>query len=234
MISIICICNHRKVYNECLLPSLQRQRNCSYELLMINNKNNRYSNAVDAFCSVIKETTGKYLMFVHQDMILEDDYFLNKTEKFLETHLEVGIAGVAGVKEGMVYTNMYHNVPKILAGHRKIDREKEVNSLDECLFIIPKALLLEYPFDKEICHDWHLYAIEYCYRMKTMNKQVMTLPYQTYHVSSGHFMQVGYYDTLLKLAKKYRSFKRLDTPIRAWTTHPLLLKLNIMYLKRKR
>ena len=42
MISIICICNQRKVYNQFLKKSLDRQHQCSYELLVIDNSNHQY------------------------------------------------------------------------------------------------------------------------------------------------------------------------------------------------
>ena len=72
--------------------------------------------------------------------------------------------------------------------------------------------------------------------MKSLNKTVAVLPLDAYHASYGDFMNEGYYQTLERLAKKYLAsqFKKIDTTIRSWSTNPLLLKLNIQYLRYKK
>lgn len=235
MISIICICNQRKVYNQFLKKSLDRQHQCSYELLVIDNSNHQYSSAAYAFNQMAKKAKGDLLMFVHQDMELCDDYFLNKVESTFKENDNLGIVGVAGCKDGKVISNIYHSNPKVLVSSHHIDTLTTVNSLDECLFVIPKSIVLEYPFDERVCHHWHLYAVEYCYHMKSLNKTVAVLPLDAYHASYGDFMNEGYYQTLELLAKKYHhQFKKIDTTIRSWSTNPLLLKLNIQYLRYKK
>ncbi|MFQ9923488.1 MAG: glycosyltransferase [Beduini sp.] len=235
MISIICICNNRKVYNEYLAKSLSKQHSCSYEILRIDNQGNRYPNAVSAFNSVIKQAKGEYLMFVHQDIALEDDYFLNKVESYFKDHPQTGIAGIAGVRDRKIYSNIEHSIPRVRVSEDVLSSAVSVNSLDECLFIIPRKYLLEYPFDEQVCDHWHLYTVEYCYRMKKLNKEVVVLPLKAYHLSQGDFMNEGYYETLLKVANKYhKDFDRLETTIRSWSTHPFMLKLNIHYLRYKK
>lgn len=234
MISIICLCNNKKVYNQYLKNSLANQRNCSYELLLIDNKNNKYSSASKAFNEISKIAKGDLLMFVHQDIELTDEYTLNKIEDcFKQTH-DLGIIGIAGAKGKDVISNIYHSEKKVLVSSNHITEVTEVNSLDECLFVVPKDIVLNNPFDEEICNNWHLYAVEYCYRMKTLGKKVAVLPVEAYHVSYGDFMSEGYYQSLELLAKKYHnSFKTIDTTIRSWSTNPLILKLNLAYLRYK-
>lgn len=235
MISIICICNNRRMYNDILAKSLARQHECSYEILRIDNQNNRYNSAIKAFNSVINEAKGDYLMFVHQDIALEDDYFLNKVEDYFKTHPKTGIVGVAGCKDNVVYSNIEQSNPRKRVSETVLKKPKMVNSLDECLFVIPKETLLNHPFDETLCDHWHLYAVEYCYQMKKANKDVVVLPLNAYHVSEGDFMNEGYYETLVKVAHKYqKDYKKIDTTIRSWHTNPVVLKLNIKYLRYKK
>lgn len=234
MISIICICNNRRMYNNYLLPSLAKQRNCNYEIIRIDNEKNEFSSAIAAFNSVIKEAKGEHLMFIHQDVALEDDLFLSKVQTYMDTYNNVGIAGVAGAKEKTIYSNIYHSLPRVLVSDVRLDDVVEVNGLDECLFIISKETILKYPFDELTCNNWHLYAVEYCYQMKKLNKSVVVLPLDAYHASYGDFMNDGYYDSLVNVAKKHNEFKTIDTTLRSWSTNYLVLKLNIEYLKRKK
>lgn len=235
MISIICICNQRKVYNQFLKKSLDRQHQCSYELLVIDNSNHQYSSAAYAFNQMAKKAKGDLLMFVHQDMELCDDYFLNKVDSIFKENDNLGIVGILGRKDDEIIGNMNTLTTNSLVSPHHIDTLTTVNSLDECLFVIPKSIVLEYPFDERVCHHWHLYAVEYCYHMKSLNKTVAVLPLDTYHASYGDFMNEGYYQTLERLAKKYHhQFKKIDTTIRSWPTNPLLLKLNIQYLRYKK
>lgn len=235
MISIICICNNRKVYNRYLAKSLATQRACSYELLRIDNQGNRYKSAINAFNSVVKEAKGDYLMFVHQDIALEDDYFLNKVETYFKQHPQTGIAGIAGVKDRRIYSNIEHSTPRVRVSKENMLKETSVNSLDECLFVIPKQVLIDYPFDENACNHWHLYTVDYCYQMKKLNKDVVVLPLKAYHLSYGDFMNEGYYETLLKVANKYhKDFSHIETTLRSWSTNPIKLKLNILYLRYKK
>lgn len=235
MISIICISNNKRVYNDYLAKSLFTQRSCSYEILRVDNQNNQYPNAIRAFNSVIKEAKGEYLMFVHQDIALEDEYFLNKVEAYFKDHPQTGIVGIAGVKDRHIYSNIEHSLPRVRVSEDFLTNEVAVNSLDECLFVIPKQCLQEHPFDEQVCDHWHLYTVEYCYQMKKLNKDVVVLPLKAYHLSQGDFMNEGYYETLLKVANKYhKDFNRIETTIRSWSTHPFILKLNIRYLRYKK
>lgn len=223
------------MYNTYLLPSLNKQRNCSYEILRIDNENNRYASAVEAFNSVLDQVKGDYILFTHQDMELTDELFLNKVETYFKEHPNMGIAGVAGAKEGKVYSNIYHSLPKILVSSTRLEEVTPVHGLDECLFVIPKKVLDAHPFDGRVCDHWHLYAVEYCYQMLEAKKEVAVLPLDAYHASYGDFMNEGYYQTLLKVAKKYQShYKRIDTTLRSWSTNPILLNLNITYLRYKK
>lgn len=235
MISIICVCNNRRMYNTYLLPSLNKQRNCSYEIIRIDNSENRYKSAIEAFNAALNEAKGEYIFFVHQDIELTDELFINKVDNYFKNNPNTGIVGVAGTKDGIVYSNIYQSLPKTLVSDHHLEEPVLVNSLDECLFVIPRQILNDYPFDNDTCDHWHLYAVDYCYQMLQVGKDVVVLPLDAYHASYGDFMNDGYYYTLKKVAKKYQSkTKKIDTTIRSWSTNPVLLDLNIRYLKYKK
>ena len=52
-----------------------------------------------------------------------------------------------------------------------------VQTLDECLIIIPKTIFEKFKFDEITCQKWDLYVVEYCLNMKrnNVNSYVITL-----------------------------------------------------------
>ena len=47
-------------------------------------------------------------------------------------------------------------------GEIQIENPEIVQTLDECLIIIPKSIFEMYKFDEVICSKWDLYVVEYC------------------------------------------------------------------------
>ena len=60
-----------------LLKSLQNQ-DADYELILVDNTNNRFKSAAEALNDGAKKSSGDFLMFVHQDVEIYDKYFLKK------------------------------------------------------------------------------------------------------------------------------------------------------------
>ena len=69
MISIICIYNNRNILDNYLLKSLERH-NTDYELILVDNTENKFTKAADALNYGAKNAKGEFLMFVHQDIDL--------------------------------------------------------------------------------------------------------------------------------------------------------------------
>lgn len=231
MISIICVYTDEHILNNYLLKNLKNQSR-GYELILLNNKERRFKSAAEALNYGGNKAKGKYLMFVHQDYELDSDIWLEETEKILENLKNLGIAGVAGKYDRNCISNIKTGVPPVLAGPTQIKEPKKVQTLDECLIIIPKKLFEKVQFDEVTCDNWHLYATDYCLTVKRTGYDAYVIPMGGYHASPGYsFSEKDYYSTVKKLVRKHKNaYKWIYTTTGSWSTI-CPLRLQILYQK---
>lgn len=254
MISIVCIYNNKKNLNDYLLKSLINQT-VDYELITVDNTKGSFESAAEALNYGGRKAKGKYIMFVHQDVDLSSNTWLVEVEKIVDSLPNIGIAGVAGkIDENGVITNIKHGNPPKFAGKIQIDKPTKVQTLDECLIIIPKSIFNVLQFDDKVCNDWHLYGVDYCLSAKKMGFEAYVIPMNIYHLSTGttnkSSLQVilslgslpgGYYKTMKKLLNKHKNSKQIYTTCGNWnTSYPLifqriwpLIKAGLTYPFRK-
>ncbi|MBT9140006.1 MAG: hypothetical protein DDT30_00578 [Dehalococcoidia bacterium] len=239
MISVVCVYNNENILNNWLLKSLKNQT-VEFELIKIDNTRNTFKSAAKALNYGGKKAKGKYIMFVHQDVDLSSNTFLEEVEKVLDELPNLGIAGVAGKKdEKGVMTVIKHGDPPKLAGEIYIDKPTEVQTLDECLVIIPKSVFSKLQFDEKCCDSWHLYTVDYCLSQARLGLSAYVIPMFVYHKFTGasnksRFQTIlslgslpdGYYQTLGKLLKKHKNHvNRVYTTTGDWSTsYPLILQ----------
>ncbi|NYB51989.1 MAG: family 2 glycosyl transferase [Methanobacteriaceae archaeon] len=227
MISIITVYNNRTLLEKCLLKSLDSQT-ANYELVLLDNKHKNFNSAAEALNYGGNKSKGDYLMFIHQDYDLESDTWLADAEEIIKNLENVGIVGLAGKYDRNMISNITTGHPPELAGPIQIEEPVKVQTLDECLFIIPKKIFEEIKFDEEVCDDWHLYAVDYCLSVKKAGYDVYVIPLGGYHASPGYsFTPEGYYSTLKKLVQKYKGdYKWIYTSTGSWSTvYPLFLQI---------
>jgi len=226
MISVICVYNNRATLETCLLKSLKAQT-IDHELILIDNTTGRFKSAAKALNLGGREAKGELLMFVHQDVYLPSVDWLRIVESRLRQLSNLGIAGVAGAREmrRCVVTNLKHGDPPRPAGNIQIDRLEKVQTLDECLILIPKSVFEKLEFDEETCDDWHLYAVDYSLSARRLSYDVYVIPDCAYHRSAGESMSDGYYRVLNKVLKKHRdAYPVIYTTIGDWSTpHPVVV-----------
>lgn len=203
MISIICVFNHKQTLDNYLLKSLKAQEK-EYQLILVENTQNRFSSAAQALNHGASKATGDYFLFAHQDMEFTYPQWLGEVEYTLRSLNNLGAAGVAGKIHRQQVSNMFHDEPPVLSGNYTINEPQTVQTLDECLFIIPKLVFQKYQFDEVTCDNWHLYAVDYCLTLLTANLEVYVIPESCYHRSTGYALVDGYYSTLKKIIKKHR------------------------------
>ena len=240
MISIVCVYNNKEILGNYLLKSLKNQT-VDYELIALDNTEGKFKSAAEALNCGGRKAKGKYIMFAHQDVDLSSKEWLEKVEKMLDSLPNLGIAGVAGKKdETGVMTNIKHENPPKLAGKIQINKPTKVQTLDECLIIIPKSIFNVLQFDDRVCDDWHLYGVDYCLNAKKMGFEVCVIPMYIYHLSTAAAtkksrLQIilalgslpsGYYKTLKKLLNKHKGrSKRIYTTCGNWnTSYPLIFQ----------
>jgi hypothetical protein len=215
MISVICVFNDKNILDKFLMRSLKNQTK-EYELILLDNTNNKFKSAAMALNYGGKKAKGTYIMFVHQDIDLEYNDWLRDAEKILDSLKNLGIAGIAGCSENkklIIFTNIKDGIPaKVNNCGIKIKVPKIVQTVDECLFIIPKSIFKKIQFDENNCPNWHLYAVDYCLTIKRFHKNVFVIPLSLYHVSSADSFSNSYFLTLKKISKKHRKyFKKIYT-----------------------
>ena len=232
MISIICVFNDKKVLDKYLLGSLKNQT-ANYELILVDSTKKNFKSASEALNYGAKNANGNYLMFVHQDIDLSSNKWLEDVENVLNLLNNLGIAGVAGKSKKGVVSNAIHGIPPIPAGKIQINNPVKVQTIDECLFIIPKPVFDMYKFDEEICNDWHLYAVEYCLRVLKSNLDIFIIPNYIYHASAGYSISKSYFDILENLLKKYENdYTCIYTTVWNWNSKYSFFLQKIWYLIR--
>ena len=230
MISIICGYNNKRLLEKCLLKSLKKQT-AKFEIVMLDNSKSVFNSAPKALNYLNKKAKGEYLMFVHQDVYLRDNRWLEKAESFLSSIPNLGIAGTAGRRNIKFY-----EIPLVLFGIKKahigmvfhklerkcwsfkINTPIEVQTLDEQLLIIPKKVFDSLQFDEENCNGWHLYGVEYCLSLKKLGLKSFVLPLSVRHLSKGRFDE-SYFEILQKILKKHRREKIISTTMGIWFTN---------------
>lgn len=237
MISVVCVYNSKSILENYLIRSLKNQT-VDYETIFINNTKGRFKSAAEALNYGGKRAKGKYIMFVHQDVTLCSNTWLENAERLLDSLQNLGIAGVSGKKENgkWVLTSVIHGNPPTLAGEIYIKKPTKVQTLDECLIIIPKCVFNMLKFDEVTCTGWHLYGVDYCLSVKKLGFDVYVLPLPVYHRSTGmkRFTEIissleshpkEYYQCLEKLLLKHRDVKKICTTCGDWyPSHSIFLQ----------
>lgn len=235
MFTIICIYNSKNKLNDYLEKSLQNQT-VKCEEIFIDNTDKKYKSAAQAFNIAARKAKGDYLMFVHQDVCLVGNDWIEKTESMLSKIDGLGVAGVAGCKKDTdgIYTNVKEGIDNIYAGRYRVNDAIEVQTVDECLFIIPKQVFKHISFDEKCCNDWHLYAVDYCLSAIKSNYKIYVIPNEIYHRSNSESMNVNYYKTLKNIYRKYKNdFVNIRTTMGNWDIKHLDAFCNKMVLHDK-
>lgn len=226
MISVVCVYNNHQILNNCLIKSLEKQ-NCDCELILIDNTQNKFNSAAKALNHGGNQAQEEYIMFVHQDMELNSPTWLSDVEEILKSLENMGVAGVAGRKGRTPRSNMKHGTPPRSVGIFPQNDPIKVQTVDECLAIVPQRVFKETPFDEETSQGWHLYLADYCLNLKTKGYHVYVVPQPSYHLSAGDSFSDDYYQTLSKIIKKHKSnYEWIYTTTGNWhTTYPLLIQI---------
>ncbi len=223
MISIICVYNDKEVLENYLLKSLTTQ-SVEYEVILIDNIDGKFKSAPEALNYGGDKANGDHLMFVHQDVELISNKWLEDNEKVIKRLDNCGIAGVAGISENefRLKTNIKHSTAHIPAGD-EINIPTEVQTLDECLIIIPKAVFNEFKFDEKLV-GWHLYSVDYCLNIKKQGFKAYVIPAHAYHRSYYFGYPKEYYQLLKLIFEKHRAnYKIIHTSCGVFnTSYPIV------------
>ena len=219
-ISVVCVYNDSRTLEEYLLRSLKNQRS-PYEYIGIDNTNEKYRSAASVLNDGAKGGTSDYFMFAHQDVLFSSSDWLEQVEILLRNIPDLGVAGVAGAIGKRGYSDSISNItngkPPRRVSEKVITRPTPVQTVDECLFIVPRKVLEKIQFDEINCNGWHLYAADLCLTCGEQGLANYVLPVTMYHRSDGRSMSPDYFDTISKLYRKHRGkYPWIGTTCTTW------------------
>jgi hypothetical protein len=96
MISII-ICSRKKSIDTNLSDNIKNTVGCEYELIVIDNSENKYS-IFEAYNLGIEKSTGEYLCFMHDDILIHTIGWGGIIKKIFKKNKNIGLLGIAGAK----------------------------------------------------------------------------------------------------------------------------------------
>lgn len=203
---ICCYTSEQKV--DYLLQSLKRQT-IEYEIILINNSQNKFSSAAKALNYGAKKSNSELLMFVHQDIKFKGNDALENLVQKCKV-LKLGdVGGVAGpiLLEGRykkTKTNITHSTEeKKYIQSEFIGDYIETESIDECVIIMKKETWRRHPFDENICDHWHFYGVEQCLYARLHGGKIYTFDADINHLSERGSLDKNFYKSLKRIAKKY-------------------------------
>lgn len=96
MISII-ICSRKNTINDALLKNIKASIGYEYELIIIDNSENKYS-IFEAYNLGINQSLGEYLCFIHDDILFHTQDWGVVLNNIFKSDMNIGLIGVAGAK----------------------------------------------------------------------------------------------------------------------------------------
>ena len=235
MISVVCVYNNEDILNSWLLKSLKNQT-VEFELIKIDNTKGIFKSAPEALNYGGCKAKGKYIMFVHQDLNLCSNRWLEDGVNVLDSISDLGIAGVAGMRKTKI-SRMFNvgtspiesRVGILYHGDRKepwlcnknFTEPVEVQTLDEQMLIIPRNIFENLKFDEKTCNGWHLYGVDYSLCVQKLGLKAYVIPLPVWHHSTGSLNE-SYYVTLNKMFIKHRKYEYIYATCGLWYTSNFL------------
>lgn len=112
MLSII-ICSRTPKISRELSQNIEKTIGCTYELIIIDNSENKYS-IFEAYNLGIQQSTGAYLCFIHDDIRFHTEGWGNVTSSIFQSDAKIGLIGVAGAKVKSKMPSGWWNSPEYL------------------------------------------------------------------------------------------------------------------------
>jgi 2-polyprenyl-3-methyl-5-hydroxy-6-metoxy-1,4-benzoquinol methylase len=232
MISIVVIYNDKRALNEILLDGLKNQT-VQYDLIALDNTQGIFKSAAEALNSGANKAKGKYIMFIHQDVELGSDSWLEDVEKILDSIPDLGVAGVVGMSEkgsSNIERRRGHISSCGEIWSEPLKETEQVQTLDELLMIVPKSLFGKLKFDEERFDGWHCYGVDYCLSAGQLGLKSYVLPAFVYHRSLRSNVQ-NIFEYQKRLYNKHRkNYKNIYATVGdiSWSKLQIRYILNLL------
>lgn len=232
MISII-ICSRKKDVLDCFLDSVERTIGTPYELVVVDNSENRYD-IFSAYNYGVSQAKGDVLLFAHEDIIMRSHGWGAALEKHMAADLGIGMIGVVGTQcvaraprgwntFGIQGRNikpmcrLVHNVgdPKCsFEGEKCFSMEynnpenvaiTQAMGVDGLMFAVRRELFDDgsVRFDEDTYRGFHVYDIDMSMQVAQHRKVMVLLDIELKHLSRGNYTK-DYYTSYFKYYMKWK------------------------------
>lgn len=210
MISVICCYNDEAQFQD-FSASLETQ-SVNWQLIPIDNREQVFHSAAAALNCGVEQSEGDILVFSHQDI-----RFLSPASLELLT---------APVREapGRELISGAFGVTRHKGETVAVEDFTAADSVDECLFAMSRRTWERNRFDEKLCDGWHLYAVEFCFRIRQQGGSVTAGDCRVEHLSPGH-IDASYMRGFRRLIRKYRSLGYLTTTCKSLPASMLFFQL---------
>lgn len=217
-ITVITVWNKPALFAQ-FQQELEGQQGVEYTLLAVDNSQNRYLGAREAYLSQLDQVQTEFVVFMHQDIRFQDENALADLIAAAQKLDNLGIAGVAGCPEGerwILCSDIVHGKDALPAGE-PVKGSLPVQTVDECLFLMKTDIARKYPFSRR--GGWHMYAVEQCLQLRRAGYQNYVLSARIWHLSKGGSLEQSYLKTLKELIAEYGDdTPYLNTTVKQWKT----------------
>lgn len=200
MFSII-ICSINEAYLNALKINIGESIGCPYELLVWDNRLSAKPIA-EVYNMLGKQAKYPYLCFLHEDIIFQTRNWAALLLAAYQNDPELGMIGVAGAKyksktpsgwsTGIPALDRMHilhrdkngEVKRLYSDLQHSSPEPVVN-VDGVFICVRKEVLETVQFDEQFLKGFHLYDIDFSFRVTRKYKAVVTLSIDIVHLTEG-------------------------------------------------
>jgi hypothetical protein len=165
-VSVVCVYNDLAVRQQCLDRSIRAldAEASDVEYLPIDNVNATFPSAGAALNHGVSLAKNDVVVFVHQDVFLHSLTALKQAGSQLLAD-GFGLLGAIGIDSSSQMVGRIRD--RVLLVGDAVTRPTDVDSVDEVLFMVPRAQLLSDPLTESHELAWHGYAVEYGLRVRS-------------------------------------------------------------------
>ncbi len=160
-VSVVCVYNNESVLRECLEASVSGRP--GVELVAVDNTGHAFSSAGAALNHGASIAAHDYVAFAHQDVYIHSVDALRQAAGLMASDPRWGVFGPVGADSGGHIVGRIRD--RMVMTAEPVTEPAAVESLDEVLFILPKASVEREPLTTAPEFAWHAYAVEYGLRV---------------------------------------------------------------------
>lgn len=182
-VSIVCVYNDPVVLATCLERSVADGGASApdTELIAIDNRGNPFTTAGAALNHGAAAARNDVIVFVHQDVVLHSLVALEEAAAILMSDRRIGILGAVGIDSRHEIVGRIRD--RVVQIGDAASRPRDVESLDEVLFMMRREQVLSEPLSEHPLLAWHAYGVEYCARMRHTGRRAVAMDIPLTHNS---------------------------------------------------